>query len=345
MQQPNLLSKFRGSVLGGLVGDCCGEPYEGQVLTDGDKAILRRSLNQLEGPYFKAPAKKYTDDSAMTRSVIRCLIEHKDINTKELATSFVKEHAAEPNRGYGGAVVEVFRKLLKNKFTDIVGPAQEQFLGRGSYGNGAAMRVSPIGLFCYNKPEKLVELVKKSAEITHSHSLGINGAVLQAAAVNICVQKDPKTFFHDEFLSELIPKMQELEKESEVPGIKASGPNFTQQLKEVKTLLDSPNPLSEDEVLNALGHDVTAIYSVPTAIFIFLRAQGPIEGIQSENPFRRTLEYAISLGGDTDTIASMACSLTGALHGDSLIPENLLKHCEAHGEFIELANKLYESSI
>lgn len=60
MQQPNLLSKFRGSVLGGLVGDCCGEPYEGQVLTDGDKAILRRSLNQLEGPYFKGMRQFYT---------------------------------------------------------------------------------------------------------------------------------------------------------------------------------------------------------------------------------------------------------------------------------------------
>ena len=50
---PNIvLSKFRGSMIGGLVGDCCGAPYENEILGKGDKLILKKFLDKLEGPPF-----------------------------------------------------------------------------------------------------------------------------------------------------------------------------------------------------------------------------------------------------------------------------------------------------
>lgn len=48
-----IVSKFRGSILGALVGDCCGGPFEGQsLLQGGERTLLRKNLDRLEGPFF-----------------------------------------------------------------------------------------------------------------------------------------------------------------------------------------------------------------------------------------------------------------------------------------------------
>ena len=108
----------------------------------------------------------------------------------------------------------------------------------------------------------------------------------------------------------------------------------------MKNLLDKKFPPSEEEVVNMLGHSVNALYSVPTAIYCFLRN---VQTADSDvNPFTQTLEYTISLGGDTDTIGSMACALSGAYYGDSWISEGLAKHCESSEEIILLADQLCE---
>lgn len=65
----------------------------------------------------------------MTKSVAQTLITHRTIDHQDLAKNFVRQYVKEPNRGYGGAVVTIFGKFRKNKFTDLVGPAQEQFNG------------------------------------------------------------------------------------------------------------------------------------------------------------------------------------------------------------------------
>ena len=76
-----------------------------------------------------APAQPYTDDTAMSISVANVLIEHGGIDPKQLAVRFVKEYFTDPRRGYGGAVIDVFGKLRKSKFSDPLQPAREQFGG------------------------------------------------------------------------------------------------------------------------------------------------------------------------------------------------------------------------
>lgn len=344
----NMLSRFRGTLLGGLLGDCCGAPFEGEILESSDKTTLRKYFDKLEGPFFKAPFKQYTDDTAMTKSIAKCLIDNKELVIKELAKKFIQEYYKEPNRGYGAAIVTVFEKLRQTKLSDPLQPAKEQFNGSGSYGNGAAMRVSPIPLFCHNKSkDQLIDMVKNSAIITHTHKLGINGAILQALAIDLCLKSNPENFDRNSYIDNLIENLQNIEADGDEKdlGLKKETP-YQNQLKEIKRLLNPVNAKpSEDEILNILGHSVAALYSVPTAIFCFLKGIQDMEEVKSDNPFRRTIEYAISLGGDTDTIASMAGSLVGALYGDTIIPENLIKHCEASDEIINLADELYKSSI
>jgi poly(ADP-ribose) glycohydrolase ARH3 len=297
---------------------------------------LKNSLNKLEGDYFNVPKKVYTDDTAMTKSVAHALIKYNpETYQKDLAKNFVREYFNSPKRGYGAGVTDLFHQLKRNDFEDVLNPALNQFGGRGSFGNGAAMRVSPVSLYCLNKSEEfLIDLVKKTSEITHANVVGVNGAILQALAIH----KNLKMESNQEidkiaYLDDLLKSFENIEKVDSA-GIEQQ--YFIKQLNEIKRLLSKKFEPSTDEIINSLGHSVNALYSVPTALYCFLRNS------HLENPLRKTLEFTISLGGDTDTIASMSCALIGSLHGDSVIASNLIKHCESNEEIIYLANELYE---
>lgn len=61
------------------------------------------------------------------------------------------------------------------------------------------------------------------------------------------------------------------------------------------------------------------------------------------NPFRQAIEYAIALGGHSNTIASMTGALCGAYYGDTVISPNMLKQCEGFDEITEICQVLYKS--
>lgn len=257
---------------------------------------------------------------------------------KDLATNFVQEYYKNPRRGYGEAVQAVFVKLQKSKIIDPLAPAREQFDGLGSYGNGGAMRIAPITLLCHNKSaEDLVALSKKSVEITHTHAHGINGAILQAFAIRQLLRMTHNKNAEintDEFLNGLEQKMKAIESDD--------APVYCKALNEIARLLRI-DP-SDEQVVNKLGNSTSALRSVPTAIYCFLKTCKPIDNDQNKNPLRNAIESAITLGGDTDTIASMTGALAGAYYGESFIPENILKHCEGFDEIKLLSEQLYDAS-
>src|SRR5262249_24083926 len=105
------------------------------------------------------------------------------------------------------------------------------------------------------------------------------------------------------------------ETNAEPNGTQVSTP-FTDKLKKIKQMLETDangrhKYYSPDYIADTLGNHVSALKSVPSAIYCALRAQHLIDGFESDNPFVRTIYFAISLGGDTDTIASLAGSVAG----------------------------------
>lgn len=175
-------------------------------------------------------------------------------------------------RGYGAAVGNVFEKLRKTKVADPVGPAAAQFGGSGSFGNGAAMRVAPIALYCANRDkQELLQMVRDSSMVTHSHILGINGAILQALAIVHSLQLNPKDNLNSkDFLATLKQDIIDVEKDND-PDLDANHNAYQIQLDAVGQLLEKKLEASDDNVLNLLGHSVAALHSVPTAIFCFLK--------------------------------------------------------------------------
>lgn len=180
----------------------------------GLRKILKNFISKIETEKRNIPL-KYTDDTSMTKTVAKCLLNY-DASSyqKSLTVNFVKEYFKSPARGYGSGVQQLFQQLKRSKFEDILAPANRQFNGSGSFGNGAAMRISPVALYCVNKPEEfLIDLVKKTSEVTHSNVIGINGAILQAFAIVQNLKKEAGAELNvDEYLAELLEKFKTVEK-------------------------------------------------------------------------------------------------------------------------------------
>lgn len=224
--------------------------------------------------------------------------------------------------------------------TNVKDPAKALFDGLGSYGNGGAMRIAPMSLFLYNNYDRLLQYTKEVTEITHTNKLGINGAILQAIAIQQSLCSNPSEELNaSDFIDDLIKKMDKIE---------VDGQPYKERLIIAKNLLcendTSWTSPSDEKVIQELGVGIRALESVPTAIFCFLRAQRLVKGIRTDNPLRRTIQYAITLSGDTDTIASMAGAIAGAFHGYEKFSMLLLTHCEAFEEFREFADRLLDTA-
>ena len=93
-----------------------------------------------------------------------------------------------------------------------------------------------------------------------------------------------------------------------------------------------------------VGTGIQAVEAVSAAIFAFLwcLAKRQPQEFDHLTKIQQTIYYAISLGGDTDTIGTMTGAIAGAFYGDSLIPDYWLNHLEGKALAEELASKLFE---
>lgn len=124
------------------------------------------------------PPWPWTDDTEMASVLLAELRDHGEVDQDRLATAFA-EHC-EPYRGYGPGAVVILRRIRDGvPWREAAGSA---FDGRGSLGNGAAMRVAPLGAFFADDLETVVAQAIRSAEVTHLHPEGIAGAVAVAVA-------------------------------------------------------------------------------------------------------------------------------------------------------------------
>lgn len=299
-----LKSKFIGSILGSVVGDAWGSNYEGW-----DYQTIQSSIRD-----FSYCSGRYTDDSEMVKGVLESLILNQGkFDGNHMAQTFVKNF--DYSRGYGMGAISVLMKI-KNGFPWDA-PARDVFDGQGSFGNGAAMRICPAALLYHTNLLQLRKIVTKISSITHTHPLGIEGAILQATAIALAVRSNPKDFDQEIFLDNL-----EMLKLSSI---------YQHKLKKVREFLG--NPPSNITIIKDLGVNITAPESVPCAIRNFL---------DSPYDFQKVLFTSISLGGDTDTIACMAGAISGALLGVEVISRSWVDRLEGGDYFKEKSEELYD---
>ncbi|MFO8070903.1 MAG: ADP-ribosylglycohydrolase family protein [Polyangia bacterium] len=298
--------RFRGAMLGVAIGDALGAPLEGSPMP---------AVSNL-GPWIEEPPRpmRYTDDTHMTLATAASLVERRGFDVEHMAQALATQYEREPWRGYGAGPPRIFRLMRKGRKWKEA--SAELFGGKGSFGNGAAMRIVPIGLLHCEAPERVVEIAREAARITHFHPLGEDGAVLQAAAVAKLVASP------DTNQAELLEGLRQ--------DVRT---NRFQDLLDKVALLDEARA---ETVVRELGNGIEAHHSVPTALHCFLRHR---------DSFADALLYALSLGGDADTIGSMTGALTGAAVGASSIPRSWSEGVEGRDELVDLSDRLLELVI
>lgn len=343
-----LLRNYEGALVGALVGDCMGSPFEFNTNFSKTETKMNKILKFFKEVDEKEIKINYTDDTAMLKSVAKSLLKHNGFDAKDLSKRFAEEYLKDPGRGYGGNIPTVFKELEKTKYEDPFGPASKQFNGGGSYGNGGAMRIAPAALFALNfTVTEFNNLVENITRVTHSHREAINGATLEATAVQLALKSamSDAPFTRHQMIAELQEKMSSLETPNDEMQASDEARTFCEKLKKIEDFIQSSEP-TVTEVVKSLGHGVSAIKSVPTAVYSFLRTlEKPAEGWEKPfNPFERTIIYSISLGGDTDTIASMAGAIAGAYYGVDSIPKSWQKACEGLDRAKSHARKLFSNA-
>lgn len=297
--------KFRGALLGTGLGDSLGRSLEGGSMIDRE---------EVEKLLSDSDELRYTDDTQQMMSLAESLAERRDFDAEYFSKRLVENF--EVSRGYGPGSTRVIRSIAEGE--DWYKPAKRLFNGEGSYGNGSSMRVAPAGLFSHDSLNHLPALAERTSQVTHTHRLAVQGAILQSYAVALATRTDVSDLERKSFLKEVRRCIREEEYEDKIDTI--------------DELLDSDQ--DKAEVVNSLGNGVEAVNSVPTALYSFL---------SHPNSFEEAVIYAISLGGDTDTIGAMTGAIAGAYHGSDRIPEDWKKILEDRVKIVRLADELYNS--
>ena len=274
---------------GTSIGDAFGESFF------GERNMILEHLDKKEIP---TTSWDFTDDTIMAIAVFEQLEKNQTIIQDELVEAFSKNHQLDLYRGYGTTVRTILRDIHEGKDWKILAPAV--FEGMGSMGNGAAMRVCPIGAYYYDDLEKVKELAILSAKVTHTNIEGITGAIAIAIATAIATQiKINKLEITPlEFITKVITYLPDSDTTSKIN--KSLSVPYSYTTETIKSILGN-------------GVKIMAVDTVPFSIWC---------AAHSITHFENALWKAVSVLGDRDTICAMVAGITIMSSHQETIPED-----------------------
>ena len=260
------------SLLGLSVGDAFGERFF------MPHAALHAAI---EGRTIPPSPWRYTDDTQMALSIVEVLRERGTIDPDTLAASFVARF--DPMRGYGPGAQRLLERLkLGEDWRDV---SRALFRGVGSFGNGAAMRVAPLGAFFCDDDERCRAEAERSAAITHAHPEGIAGTVAIAAAASFVCRTRTERLDPAAFMAHVL---------RETPGT-----YVREGIEEARqTLGERSVALAAQRLGNGSG--ITAGDTVPLCCWLVCR---------HPDDFQEAMWETVSALGDRDT----TCAIVGGI--------------------------------
>lgn len=281
--QASFEARARGALLGTFVGDALGMPFEGAA-----PEAIPEHVEMIDARLGRGT---YTDDTQMMIALAESLRDRGQVDEEHLARAF--QEAYDPKRGYGRGTRRVLELWAAG--TPVTAAAAQVFDGQGSRGNGAAMRIAPIAVRFAHDPDRLRDQATRSARVTHAHPVGIDAAVVQAAAIGAALRTD-------DILEAALAAVQ------------------TQEMRD--------GLLAVDDLLAATGGAVEAHRQLESSSDAQRSVCAAIYAALMNPSFEQAVTFAVGLGGDTDTVAAMAGAIAGARHGDSCIPSRWLEALE-----------------
>jgi ADP-ribosylglycohydrolase len=295
MDIQNRIKLAKKSLLGLSIGDAFGESFFGERDEILDHIYQRKTPKT---------SWEFTDDTVMGIAVFEQLEKTGTINQNELIKLFVENHSKDVNRGYGATARRILREIEEGG--DWKEISNGVFDGMGSMGNGAAMRVSPIGAFHFDDFEKVKTLTVKSAEITHSNIEAITGAIAVsiASALSTKLKLENETISAENFIQTILSELPDSDTKSKIN--KSLSVPYSYRIDTVKTILGN-------------GTKIMAQDTVPFAIWC---------AAHNLNDFENALWKAVSILGDRDTICAIVGGITIMSSNEDKIPSNWLNSVE-----------------
>ncbi|MEU3017732.1 ADP-ribosylglycohydrolase family protein [Nocardiopsis sp. NPDC007018] len=261
--------------LGSLSALAVGDAFGSQFFVPDNRVFLEeRELPP--GPW------QWTDDTEMAASVYAEVARGGVVDADRLASSFALHH--DFDRGYGPATGRLLR--LVREGGDWRSLASGLFEGAGSFGNGAAMRVAPLGAWYAEDLEEVVERARVSALVTHTHPEAVDGAVAVAVAAALVARREP--LGAGPFLDGVVAWLP--------------GGRMREAVRDARALLVTSDPVAVARELGN-GSRVSALDTVPFALWVAARFRS---GLAS------ALWATVAPGGDMDTTCAVVGGVLGA---------------------------------
>jgi ADP-ribosylglycohydrolase len=287
----------RASLRGLALGDAFGETWFFMPAGFVEQALAHRWVPA--GPWH------WTDDTAMALSLVAVLHQHGWVDQEALARKFGAAYAADPYRKYGASMHDVLSSVLAGQPWSQV--TTRQFGGLGSWGNGAAMRVAPLGAWFADDLDVVVSEAMLSAAVTHAHPEAAAGAVAVALAAALNVRATSR----DALLSAVAERTPDgkvregLRRAAKVPLLASS--------------------YAAAAILGC-GQKLSAIDTVPFALWCAARHFDDLV---------EALWTAVLPGGDVDTTCAMVGGVVAARTGLDAVPVDWLAECEPLPDWVE----------
>ncbi|MGV9837151.1 ADP-ribosylglycohydrolase family protein [Nocardia niigatensis] len=266
----------RDSLEGLSVGDALGAQF----------FVPGRSLPDLIAGRPPAAPWEWTDDTEMACSVFVEIRNRGRIDRDALAAAFADR--CEPYRGYSGGTVALLHRIREGRpWAEAAGAL---FDGRGSWGNGAAMRVAPLGAALPGELDRVAAQAAFSAEVTHRHAEAIIGAMAVAVAASHAAATRGKGCAPAELLDAVEPYL--------VDGRTADG------VRRARKLLGRTVAEAAYELGN--GSQVTAQDTVPFTLWA---------AATHLRDYPAAVTACVAAGGDADTTAAIVGGIVAAHTG------------------------------
>lgn len=281
-----------------LQGLSCGDAF-------GERFFLPDAvaISLIEQRSLPAPPWFFTDDTVMALSILETLAEHGEINQDALASSFAGRY--DPARGYGLAMHKLLATIRRQKQAWRTESAA-LFDGAGSYGNGSAMRVAPLGAYFADDMEKIALQASLSSTTTHTHREAVAGATAVALATGMAwrMKKSSQSPDSEEFLKNIDLYTPE---------------SYVRQ--GIRRAIDLGPEVSVETAVAKLGNGsaVSAPDTVPFALWCASRHLSSYE---------EALWTTVSGLGDRDTTCAIVGGIVVMYAGFESIPAEWLQHRE-----------------
>ena len=315
-------SRAYGALAGLALGDALGMPT--QAMSPAQiRAVYGRITGLVDGdasqPYAPGmPAGSVTDDTEQALLVASLLGRGRGTSSGRVALD-----AGE----FAHALLDWEDSMIERGSLDLLGPSTKAALERVRAGedpltvggagttNGAAMRVTPIGIAVSTAdPEAFADAVWSSCQVTHATRQGFQSAALVAAAVSMGIDWDtPSASDMTALLWKAVSYVDSLPER----GAWTPDPDVVAATRRAMQLVANPASSSLECLVEQVGTSVASARAIPMAFALLARDPSP-----------RALLDAANIGGDTDTIGAIAGAILGAALGEQVLPADSLSMIE-----------------